>query len=86
MLKGKGKIDKEPIDLAPATVDAISDWFARMGESKSPALTGAQKVDRFYSAIIATQTHSFYYDDRGAIFNIAIKSVWRDRLASVIPL
>ena len=27
-LKGKGKIDKEPIDLAPATVEAISDWIA----------------------------------------------------------
>ena len=38
MLKGKGRIDKEPIDLAAATVEAISDWLASMGESRSPAL------------------------------------------------
>jgi integrase/recombinase XerC len=38
-LKGKGRIDKEPIDLAPATVEAISDWLASMGESRSPALS-----------------------------------------------
>ena len=38
LLKGKGRIDKEPIDLAAATVEAISDWLASMGESKSPAL------------------------------------------------
>ena len=37
-LKGKGKIDKEPIDLAAATVEAISNWLASMGESKSLAL------------------------------------------------
>lgn len=37
-LKGKGKIDKEPIDLAPATVEAICDWLAYMGESSNPAL------------------------------------------------
>jgi integrase/recombinase XerC len=27
-LKGKGRIDKQPIDLAAATVEAISDWLA----------------------------------------------------------
>jgi integrase/recombinase XerC len=38
LLKGKGRIDKEWIDLAPATVEAISAWLASMGETKSTAL------------------------------------------------
>ena len=55
-LKGKGRIDKEPIDLAPATVEAISDWLASMGESKSPALFVSSRdtrlsVDRLYQIV-----------------------------------
>jgi integrase/recombinase XerC len=55
-LKGKGRIDKEPIDLAAATVDAISDWLASMGESKSPALFVSSRdtrlsVDRLYQIV-----------------------------------
>jgi integrase/recombinase XerC len=56
MLKGKGRIDKEPIDLAPATVEAILDWLASMGESESLALfvpSGISRlsVDRLYQII-----------------------------------
>jgi integrase/recombinase XerC len=56
MLKGKGRIDKEPIDLAPATVEAISDWLASMGESRSPALFVSSRdtrlsVDRLYQIV-----------------------------------
>jgi integrase/recombinase XerC len=55
-LKGKGRIDKEPIDLAEATVEAISDWLASMGESKSPALFVSSRdtrlsVDRLYQIV-----------------------------------
>jgi integrase/recombinase XerC len=55
-LKGKGRIDKEPIDLAPATVEAISDWLASMGESRSPALFVSSRdtrlsVDRLYQIV-----------------------------------
>jgi integrase/recombinase XerC len=55
-LKGKGKIDKEPIDLAAATVKAISDWLASMGESNSPALFVSSRdtrlsVDRLYQIV-----------------------------------
>jgi integrase/recombinase XerC len=55
-LKGKGRIDKEPIDLAPATVEAISDWLASMGESKSLALFVSSRdtrlsVDRLYQIV-----------------------------------
>jgi integrase/recombinase XerC len=55
-LKGKGRIDKEPIDLATATVAAISDWLASMGESKSPALFVSSRdtrlsVDRLYQIV-----------------------------------
>ena len=55
-LKGKGRIDKEPIDLATATVEAISDWLASMGESKSPALFVSSRdtrlsVDRLYQIV-----------------------------------
>ena len=55
-LKGKGKIDKEPIDLAAATVEAISDWLVSMGESKSPALFVSSRdtrlsVDRLYQIV-----------------------------------
>jgi site-specific recombinase XerD len=54
--KGKGRIDKEPIDLAPATVEAISDWLASMGESISPALFVSSRdtrisVDRLYQIV-----------------------------------
>jgi hypothetical protein len=38
MLKGKGQLDKESIDLATPTVEAISDWLDSMGKSQSPAL------------------------------------------------
>ena len=56
MLKGKGRIDKEPIDLAPATVEAISDWLASMGESRSSALFVSSRdtrmsVDRLYQIV-----------------------------------
>jgi integrase/recombinase XerC len=56
MLKGKGRIDKEPIDLAPATVEAISDWLTSMGESRSPALFVSSRdtrlsVDRLYQIV-----------------------------------
>jgi integrase/recombinase XerC len=37
-LKGKGRIDKEAIDLAPATVEAISEWLASMSDTSCPAL------------------------------------------------
>jgi integrase/recombinase XerC len=55
-LKGKGRIDKEPIDLAPATVEAIADWLASMGESGSPALFVSSRdarlsVDRLYQIV-----------------------------------
>jgi integrase/recombinase XerC len=55
-LKGKGRIDKEPIDLAPATVEAISDWLASMGDSRSPALFVSSRdtrisVDRLYQIV-----------------------------------
>jgi integrase/recombinase XerC len=55
-LKGKGIIDKEPIDLAPATVEAIYDWLASMGESRSPALFVSNRdtrlsVDRLYQIV-----------------------------------
>ncbi|AFY96857.1 tyrosine-type recombinase/integrase [Chamaesiphon minutus] len=55
-LKGKGRIDKEPIDLAAATVEAISDWLASMGESKSLALFVSSRdtrlsVDRLYQIV-----------------------------------
>jgi integrase/recombinase XerC len=55
-LKGKGKIDKEPIDLAAATVEAILDWLASMGESKSLALFVSSRdtrlsVDRLYQIV-----------------------------------
>ncbi len=55
-LKGKGRIDKEPIDLAAATVEAISDWLASMGESRSPALFVSSRdtrlsVDRLYQIV-----------------------------------
>jgi site-specific recombinase XerC len=47
---------KEPIDLATATVEAISDWLASMGESKSPALFVSSRdtrlsVDRLYQIV-----------------------------------
>ena len=53
---GKGRIDKEPIDLAPATVEAISDWLASMGESGSAALFVSSRdtrlsVDRLYQIV-----------------------------------
>ena len=56
LLKGKGRIDKEPIDLANATVKAISDWLASMGESRSPALFVSSRdtrlsVDRLYQIV-----------------------------------
>ena len=56
LLKGKGRIDKEPIDLAAATVEAISDWLVSMGESKSPALFVSSRdtrlsVDRLYQIV-----------------------------------
>jgi integrase/recombinase XerC len=56
MLKGKGQLDKESIDLAPATIDAISDWLASMGESQSPALFVSSRdirlsVDRLYQIV-----------------------------------
>jgi integrase/recombinase XerC len=56
MLKGKGRIDKEPIDLAPATVEAISDWLVSMCESRSPALFVSSRntrlsVDRLYQIV-----------------------------------
>jgi integrase/recombinase XerC len=46
----------EPIDLAPATVEAISDWLASMGESSSPALFVSSRdtrlsVDRLYQIV-----------------------------------
>jgi integrase/recombinase XerC len=55
-LKGKGRIDKEPIDLAPATVEAISDWLASMGESGSLALFVSSRdtrlsVDRLHQIV-----------------------------------
>jgi integrase/recombinase XerC len=55
-LKGKGRIDKEPIDLAQATVEAISDWLASMGETRSPALFFSSRdtrlsVDRLYQIV-----------------------------------
>ncbi len=55
-LKGKGRIDKEPLDLATVTVEAISDWLASMGESKSPALFVSSRdtrlsVDRLYQIV-----------------------------------
>jgi integrase/recombinase XerC len=55
-LKGKGRIDKEPIDLAPATVEAISDWLVSMGDSRSPALFVSSRdtrlsVDRLYQIV-----------------------------------
>jgi integrase/recombinase XerC len=55
-LKGKGRIDKEPIDLAETTVEAISDWLASMGESRSPALFVSSRdtrlsVDRLYQIV-----------------------------------
>ena len=55
-LKGKGRIDKEPIDLAPATVEAICDWLASMGESGSAALFVSSRdtrlsVDRLYQIV-----------------------------------
>ena len=55
-LKGKGRIDKEPLDLATATVEAISDWLASMGESRSPALFVSSRdtrlsVDRLYQIV-----------------------------------
>jgi integrase/recombinase XerC len=38
-LKGKGRIDKEPIDLASRTVDAISDWLTSFdATATNPAL------------------------------------------------
>jgi integrase/recombinase XerC len=46
LLKGKGEIDKEWIDLAPATVEAISDWLASMGETKCPALFVSSRDNR----------------------------------------
>ena len=45
MLKGKGRIDKEPIDLAPATVEAISDW---LGIIFLPITLGVLLVDAFF--------------------------------------
>jgi integrase/recombinase XerC len=56
LLKGKGQLDKEWIDLAPATVEAISDWLASMGETKSPALFVSSRdtrlsVDRLYQIV-----------------------------------
>ena len=55
-LKGKGRIDKEPIDLATATVEAISDWLTSMGESRSLALFVSSRdtrlsVDRLYQIV-----------------------------------
>ena len=54
--KGKGRIDKEPIDPAAATVEAISDWLASIGESESPALFVSSRdtrlsVDRLYQIV-----------------------------------
>lgn len=37
-LKGKGRIDKESIDLAGATVDAVSVWVEEIGETDNLAL------------------------------------------------
>lgn len=56
MLKGKGQLDKESIDLAPATVIAIVDWLDGMGESQSPALFVSSRdarlsVDRLYQIV-----------------------------------
>jgi integrase/recombinase XerC len=56
-LKGKGRIDKEPIDLAPETVDAISDWLSSMGESRSSALFVSSRdtrisADRLYDIVV----------------------------------
>jgi integrase/recombinase XerC len=56
LLKGKGRMDKEWIDLAPATVEAISDWLACMGETKSPALFVSSRdtrlsADRLYQIV-----------------------------------
>ena len=56
LLKGKGRIDKEPIDLANATVEAISGWLASMGESRSTALFVSSRdtrlsVDRLYQIV-----------------------------------
>ncbi len=55
-LKGKGRIDKEPIDLATAKVETISDWLASMGESRSSALFVSSRdtrisVDRLYQIV-----------------------------------
>jgi integrase/recombinase XerC len=70
-LKGKGRIDKEPIDLAAATVEAISDWLASMGESKSPALFVSSRdtrlsVDRLYQ-IVGALADSAGIDRAGSI-------------------
>jgi integrase/recombinase XerC len=56
MLKGKGQLDKESIDLAPATVEAISDWLDSMGKSQSAALFVSSRdkrlsVDRLYQIV-----------------------------------
>jgi integrase/recombinase XerC len=56
-LKGKGRIDKEPIDLAPETVDAISDWLSSTGESRSSALFVSSRdtrisADRLYEIVV----------------------------------
>lgn len=56
MLKGKGQLDKESIDLAAATTQAISDWLASMGDSRSPALFVSSRdtrlsVDRLYQIV-----------------------------------
>lgn len=49
MLKGKGRIDKEPLDLAPATVQAISTWLSSMGDSFCPAMFITSKNTRLSS-------------------------------------
>jgi integrase/recombinase XerC len=56
LLKGKGQLDKEWIDLAPATVQAISAWLASMGKTSSPALFVSSRdtrlsVDRLYQIV-----------------------------------
>ena len=48
-IKGKGMIDRELIDLAPATVYAIADWLQSQGETSCPALF-TSGLDTRYSA------------------------------------
>lgn len=55
-LKGKGRIDKESIDLAPVTVYAISDWLDSI-QTTSPALflssrDGRLSPDRIYGIVL----------------------------------